>query len=319
MQPRIKNSPTSIDEDSLSENKNNIPLRKEKKKSNSHRKAYIFLGIFIFYQLFMFFYIPYKCESLLLRSSRISTHQNDLKEIKSDLLDFSTRYFEIQNIKNSSSHILLWLTGNEASVEFENFTYLYLFSKFSSIFCMDYPGFGNTPGRASEKNISISIKTMVEFIKKNNPTKKIVLGGWSFGGNLALLNGPFLKETISSVISISPFTSMKYISRDKDPTGLLTYTFYFRNSFFNAIDAGKKNEIPTLLMGSKEDANVPFDMADELYYNLMKNKKKKVKLLSVEKGDHFSWQVRGIKGTQSVGEEWYDIIDEGYKFIDDKI
>lgn len=169
---------------------------------------------------------------------------------------------------------LLWSHGNAQnigqlkvamdSLNFEGF----------GILAYDYPGYGESAGKPSEKECYRSAKAAYDFLvsEKKCPAEKIILVGQSVG------SGPTCwlaaHEEHGAVALISPFLSA-FRTATKVP-------LFLGDRFLN-LDRIVEFETPLLIIHGEEDSIVPFSHGERLF-ELSPSENKT--FLPVEGGDH---------------------------------
>jgi pimeloyl-ACP methyl ester carboxylesterase len=66
--------------------------------------------------------------------------------------------------------------------------YIYIFDRFNtSVFAIEYPGYGPAEGTASEESVNDNLKTAYDFLLfLGYPSKNIILMGYSIGTGIGI-------------------------------------------------------------------------------------------------------------------------------------
>ena len=169
---------------------------------------------------------------------------------------------------------LLWSHGNaenigQLKVEMDSLNY-----EGFGILAYDYPGYGESDGKPSEKECYRSIKAAYDFLvsEKKCPVEKIILVGRSVG------SGPTCwlaaHEKHGAVALISPFLST-FRTATKIPL--------FLGDRFQNLNRIVEFETPLLIIHGEEDSIIPLSHGKRLY-ELSPSENKT--FLPVEDGDH---------------------------------
>jgi pimeloyl-ACP methyl ester carboxylesterase len=153
-------------------------------------------------------------------------------------------------------------TGNLYS-QYQNFSEL---TKFGfQVFLFDYSGFGFSEGKSTRKNAIEDSFSAFHFFKnlpeiKNTPK---IIYGQSIGGNFSIPVATKNQEQISGLVLEGTFTNFKNIANRKIPVlgGLI-----IKNNYDNRFNL-KSFKKPVLVIHSKEDRVIPFQMGTQLFDN----------------------------------------------------
>jgi len=152
-----------------------------------------------------------------------------------------------------------------------------------SILMVEYRGYGKCPGIPTETNLYEEALTAYNYTvnELNYPSNRIILYGKSLGG--AVVINLAKKINVSSIVIDSSFTSLPAIANEV-MKNLIPFNFakYVCKFSFNNLLSIKKNKNPILIIHSRNDDVVPFEMGEELYANITANKK----LFLESKGKH---------------------------------
>lgn len=125
-----------------------------------------------------------------------------------------------------------------------------------SVFAYDYPGYGRSEGRPTEKGLYESIQTAYEYLTQTLqiPSSNIILMGRSLGG------GPSVELAkhypVAGLILESTFTSV-YRAKTRLP-------ILFGDKYQN-LKKVQKSVVPTLVIHGTKDTLIPFWHGQKLY------------------------------------------------------
>ena len=167
-----------------------------------------------------------------------------------------------------------------------------------NVLLIDHRGHGESDGRTITFGAKESkdVYSWIEYLNKNFNEPEIILYGISMGGNTVLnVSKMNLTKNILAIISDCPYSTPKdivYTETKKLGFNLtlakpfinlaaLLYAHFSLNSA-NAIEAVKETKVPILLIHSKADLLVPYQMSEKIY----DSNREKIELLLVEGAPH---------------------------------
>jgi uncharacterized protein len=153
-------------------------------------------------------------------------------------------------------------------------------------YIIDYPGFGNSDGKAKHKVVLPATQVAFDhFIAQPevSGTKKIILG-FSLGANLAAKIGPDNQENLDAMVIEGAFNNYRDIGIDHTPKVLRFAPFLVLGSKFKGEETIRSWTKPLLVVHSKNDNVCPYWMGEELYNNAGSTQKE---LWTIE-GPHIS-------------------------------
>ncbi len=154
------------------------------------------------------------------------------------------------------------------------------------ILLAEYRGFGkSTPIKPTEKTTYLDAYDAMEFLEreKNTPTSDIILWGHSMGGATAAELAS--KHKFKGVILDSTFTTLgDLVKHEVKGFWGKVMDFLFARNKLKTIDKIPKIESPVLIIHSKEDNIVPYQMAVRNFEELQAEHKK---LVIDDNGEHF--------------------------------
>lgn len=134
-------------------------------------------------------------------------------------------------------------------------------------FIFDYQGYGNSEGKATHQNVYDDALAALSFIRDSliEPDKKIVLLGFSLGGNLAIKIAAENQGKIDALITEGAFTSHEDIALYYTPKLLKPIVKALVKNTIDGKTLIQSIDIPKLIIHSREDEVIPFEMGKELY------------------------------------------------------
>ncbi len=133
------------------------------------------------------------------------------------------------------------------------------------IFTFDYSGFGFSGGAPSNASLFADGMSALDYLirRPETQTTPIVLYGQSLGGHLATVIAAQNQEDIDGVVIEGAFTSYRDITTKRIPVigGMLI------KQGRDAVDFIKRNSKPLLVIHSKEDQIIPYQMGKTIFDN----------------------------------------------------
>lgn len=163
---------------------------------------------------------------------------------------------------------------------------------------LDYPGYGDTPGKPLEKSIFKEDDALMKYVRSDNSLNgKIVTMGYSLGTASAVYSARH--DDVRGVILIAPFDNMKHAMNKRvhvlhGPFALLVKHPFRSDRYARNISA------KTIIFASKSDKTVPYTLAKKLNGQF-----KNAELHVLKKEGHGQ-----IRKTQKVLEKIYDFLGE---------
>lgn len=135
------------------------------------------------------------------------------------------------------------------------------------VFMMEYRGFGLSEGRANHRNTAGDATRAVQFFLTSGHVKgkPLLVMGQSYGGQPAIYASERMREHIDGLILEGAFTSFKEIAIESVPVGLKTLTRVVFATEYEAIELMHSIDAPVLVIHSKDDSVVPFEMGMQLF------------------------------------------------------
>ncbi len=187
---------------------------------------------------------------------------------------------------SASDYTLLYSHGNASDIGTVSPILQTLYAQGFSVLAYDYPGYGNSSGKASESGAYNAIAATYSYLidTLNVPPEKIILHGQSLGGGPSTylaaqladktpVAGLILESTFSSVFQV--ITRFNILPFDKFPT-------------IRRID---KIGCPLLLIHGTQDQTIPFSHSEALLAAAQEPKQ----LVAIAGADHNN--LLGVDGT----------------------
>ena len=156
------------------------------------------LSLLILLEILMFIIIPPVSRSLLFIGAGDSSLGDVVKSIGTKTPD-GIYYKQISGNINSSV-IVINYHGNYQSVSSSSSFFVKLRPNINTIYEVEYRGYGNVPGCPDEENLSNDLILLLKWVKSVQPNKQVVLGGYSVGASLVLLNLHSIDGQVSGAI-----------------------------------------------------------------------------------------------------------------------
>jgi hypothetical protein len=172
---------------------------------------------------------------------------------------------------------LLFFHGNAGNISYRLDKAMVIRSTKVNVFAIDYRGFGQSQGRATEKGLYLDAQAAYNYLRIQRKIKEedIIIYGSSLGGAVAVDLAS--KEKVSALILEGVFSTAKDFAARRYPY-LPSFAFSYK---FDSVSKIKKINVPKLFLHSLDDEVLDIKMAIKLF-NAAPEPKKFVKL----KGQH---------------------------------
>lgn len=205
---------------------------------------------------------------------------------------------------------ILFCHGNKVNITQKHTVAQFLSDNGYGVLMADYRGYGNNPGTPSEKGLYEDTQAAVDFLnnEKGIETKDLYIWGHSLGGGVVSeiaskndFKGVILNSTFTNIIDMTKDTIIKTLEKKDIPLKRLQTkivellpdaVFSIINTKFDNIDKIDKIKSPILILHSKQDEVVPYQMSEKLA-----GKNKNCTLVLSESGLHsdHKWSEETIK------------------------
>lgn len=180
----------------------------------------------------------------------------------------------------ATQKVILLFHGNGGNISHRLEILQVLYSLPADIFIIDYHGYGNSGGKPSEDKLHLDAKAAYNFLvlQKQYKPKDVIIMGSSLGGAIAIWLA--VEEEASGLIIQKAFTSAADIAVKMNP--LYRKPFVWLRSEFNNLAEIRNVTEPKLIIHSKKDEIIPYEMSVKLFEAAKEPKE----LLLLEKGGH---------------------------------
>lgn len=199
-----------------------------------------------------------------------------------------------------SGKAVLFLHGNGGNISYRNDSLL-IFNRLGlSVLIIDYQGYGSSEGEPSETALYEDARSAFDYLQQQRGfnNKNIVVFGRSLGGAVA---AHLAAETQpGAVILESTFSSTRDMAQYYYP--VLGRLVYLRHGFQTANQVRKINS-PLLLMHSRDDEVIPFELGEKVY-----RAANKPKIFAEMIGDHNNGFLRSQPVYEQVLAKFLEIL-----------
>ncbi len=189
-----------------------------------------------------------------------------LKEIEksypNSLFIIKTSKYKIQGFelhKKINLPLIIYLGGNREKAH--QFLYLFDTLKDYHIVIPNYPGYGLSTGKPTQKDIFYTAVLVYDYFVKRYKPKKIFVIGRSLGTSPAVYLA--YKRHVDAICLITPFDSIENLAKEQYPfvpvSLLLKYPF-------NTVKYAKHVKVPCLFILASNDKTVPRKHSEHLIY-----------------------------------------------------
>jgi pimeloyl-ACP methyl ester carboxylesterase len=204
------------------------------------------------------------------------TRSHGLVWLRNDRGDYFPNHF----LKRNSKTVILYAHGNAGTLgDFKQVVSLYSKWFGTSVFAVEYPGYGPAEGEASEESVNDNFETAYDFITKvlKYPSENVIFIGYSIGtGPTIHLASKLCRHHIplGAVISIAGFMSTSDIVRGwKGSVFVSLLAEFLNNRWDNMADVAKLNCPIFFLHGAKDDI-IPVEHSQRMFAVCSSTKKK---------------------------------------------
>lgn len=183
----------------------------------------------------------------------------------------------------ASDKVILLFHGNGGNISHRLPLLRLLHTLPSSVFIIDYHGYGRSGGKPSEQNLYLDAQAAYDFLVKQKKYRsdQIIVMGSSLGG--AVATHLVVNKKVGGLVLQKTFTSAHVMAKHINP-------FYRRpivwiRSDFDSLKKISRIKVPLLIIHSKQDEMIPYQMSVALYEKA--NQPKKLLLLERYKHNDF--------------------------------
>ena len=158
---------------------------------------------------------------------------------------------------------ILFLHGNAGNITTHYQNTIPLVKAGFKVFIIDYSGFGFSTGEATRDNVLLDAEAALEYLlkRKDLNAERLIIYGQSLGGHLSAVVASEHQEKIDALVIEGAFSSHKDIAADKG--GIFGRLFISEK--YSAVESIASFKKPVLIIHSKEDEVVPFEMGGKLF------------------------------------------------------
>lgn len=232
--------------------------------------AYVIIGILLFFFQDLFLFHPIKLSKTHSFLFNIPFNEINLEvdgKRNLNIIQFSTA--------KKRKGIVLYFHGNMRNIErYAHFAPFFTRNGWD-IWMIDYPGFGKTTGRRTEKRINEDALRFYNLAVEQEDPEEIIIYGKSLGTGVA----SYLASTKKSkqLILETPYYSMKTLTNHYAPI----YPSFLTKYSFPTYKYLKTVKVPITIMHGLKDEIIPYNHSERL-----KIENRSIRLLTVPKGKH---------------------------------
>jgi len=163
-------------------------------------------------------------------------------------------FLRASNRTGAGDQAYLFLPGAIGNVSHEIVSLEFLLSTGVDVFTIDYPGYGFSAGRPSERSLGTAVKLAFRYLieQRGIPSERVVVVGRSLGSVLALQLTA--QERVAGLVLHSAFTSISEVAARRYPLFPARLLCFIR---FDARSAAKRVHAPTLFVHGRDDHQIP--------------------------------------------------------------
>lgn len=158
--------------------------------------------------------------------------------------------------------VVLFCHGNGGNISHRLDTIRMLNNLGFAVFIFDYRGYGKSSGKPDEDGTYLDALAAWTYLKeiKKIPAEKIIVHGRSLGGAIAVWLAANAEP--AALIVESSFTSAIDVAKSMTPFQFFTWIITYK---YSAVDHIKKVKCPILIIHSRDDRLIPFELGRNLY------------------------------------------------------
>jgi pimeloyl-ACP methyl ester carboxylesterase len=184
-------------------------------------------------------------------------------------------------LKRNTKTVILYSHGNGGTLgDFKAIVNFYSEWFSTSVFAIEYPGYGPAEGESSEESVNDNLETAYRFLSEtlNYPAENIILIGYSIG------TGPTINLAVDlcergtppgAVVTIAAFKSLRAIVGDWKGTMFANLLAGFLTNRWNSIERVKELTCPSFFVHGALDEVIPSTHSEELYKACASDQKRK--------------------------------------------
>ena len=176
----------------------------------------------------------------------------------------------VQSSSEKNNTLILYSHGNGGNITWYTDT-IYLLKNFGDVLAYDYPGYGLSKGKCTEKDILESGLIVYDYVVKLG-YQKIICYGFSMGGAVSTYIAS-KRSQIENVDNISPSGLILQSTFSKISDCIPVIGDITMGNFFRSIDLINSVNCPIVVLHSSKDEVVPCRSSKELYDKISSKKK----------------------------------------------
>lgn len=153
------------------------------------------------------------------------------------------------------------------------------FAPGDTVYIMEYPGFGQRPGKPSRTNFDAAAEAAYLLLRKTHPTLPVCVAGESIGTGPASHLGS-LAQPPDKIVLLTPFARLAEVARGHVPSLLVTIAL---KSDWDNIASLAKYRGPVEIYGAQVDVIIPVTQAKALAAAVPGSK------ITIIEGGHNDW------------------------------
>lgn len=130
-----------------------------------------------------------------------------------------------------------------------------------AILAADFPGYGRSPGTASEEGLLATGDAAVAWAKERHPGRPIVVCGWSLGAALAIATVARHPDEVRGLVVLSAWTTLDEVARVIFPGFVVKALLRER---YDSRSAAKEIRVPALVIHGELDDLIPATQGKEI-------------------------------------------------------
>lgn len=164
---------------------------------------------------------------------------------------------------DADAPVVLLVHGRSANISSRLSVMQHLVAQRMGVLMFDYRGYGASPGRPSEHNLSQDTLTAYRWLRSRGvPANHIVVLGQSLGNSPATTLAA--QQPIGALVLVSPFTSLPDALAERLPW-LPVQLVPWSHNRFDVRASLARFKGPALLIASEDDGLIPIDNARQLH------------------------------------------------------
>lgn len=162
---------------------------------------------------------------------------------------------------------ILLLHGNGENLETMRHSGIY--ERFQELrvhfLAIDYPGYGRSTGRPSEKSLAAAARVGLARLRDRQPDSPVVIFGWSLGAAVGIQVAAREEGLLNGLILASPWATLPDLVGSFLPRWLLEISLLER---YDSLGAAPKVGCPVLVLHGRHDRIVPIEHGRRLFQAL---------------------------------------------------